>query len=898
MLVEFLKLVLPTQGYKCWVEINRHKKVTQGFVPTIEELAAKVLEINARGSDAYYALAGFATDRNRRGANAGWFKCFWADVDCGKGKPHATTEDALAAVDECCDRYSLPIPGIVKSGNGLHAYWPFYRDINRDEWLPVAERFKLLCVNEFQADPTRTADAASILRPPQTKNYKDPFNPRDVELHDLEDFYPTPIESIDSALCNNPSVSAIKKQVVNSPLPVSNSLNLGLPKTFDAEAAVAEGGRNAAVHAYACSLRRKGFSEEDTYIMALEYSQTKCAPPLSEDESRKAIASGIKFIDDLTPPAPVKEEELPKLPYGFRWKDGALYHDAKDEDGKIIPHCLSDSPLFMKGLANREGDKQENCSIMRVHSAHKGWQEFTLNMEQVYSNEWRAEVSKRGGTINSGKDKFFKTFMIESERVARKMAEITQYRQLGWKRDFTAYLAGNVLYTANGQEKAIGTPKLQAFMDFGRPRGTREGWQAPAQKFTIDGAEANLALLVASFAAPLIPFCLDAGNGGCVLSMRSEDSGYGKTPTIQAMSSVWGEMSACRVTGKYTWNRSQEELVRRCHQIQIEEEMPMNDGTVVARHMKDFTDGTSKGRLNSKGEIVGEPEYYQTILASMSNISLYDLVKLHDEPISHRIFEISPNKPPPEFLSNLGGITRDMGLNCGLAGPWFMQVVMQPKMMQWVIAQLRGVNRDDIGLTQKKYRELLKSTSADRYVVALLSAIDVTARVLNAAGILEFSVDRLMNYLLEAAKPMTVGEPEATDIPTPIKKLTRFLNMHWQNVLVVPGPHLKGQVLLELNMPKSEVFMRRERNTDTLYIDQEPLGEWCTDNKINMKKLGAELKELGVVLGTSVQMNLGGGVMGVSTGRSYCWKVNMAHDAIAHTTEIVQEGAKVYKLVQ
>ena len=66
MLVEFLKLVLPTQGYKCWVEINRYKKATQGFVPTIEELAAKLLEISARGSDAYFALAGYVTDRNRR----------------------------------------------------------------------------------------------------------------------------------------------------------------------------------------------------------------------------------------------------------------------------------------------------------------------------------------------------------------------------------------------------------------------------------------------------------------------------------------------------------------------------------------------------------------------------------------------------------------------------------------------------------------------------------------------------------------------------------------------------------------------------------------------------------------------------------------------------------------
>ena len=905
MLVEFLKSVLPTQGYKCWVEINRAKKVTQGFVPTIEELAAKVLEISARGNDAYFALGGYATDRNRRAANAGWFKCFWADIDCGEGKPHATQEDALSAIDEFCDRCPLPIPGIVKSGNGLHAYWVLDREISRAEWLPVAERFKLLCVKGFSADPTRTADAASILRPPQTRNYKDPSNPRDVELYDLADFLPSPVESIDSPSCTNPSISAVKKQGVNSPLPISNSLSSGIRQGFDPDLVVSEGGRNNAVHRCACYLRAKGFSEEETYLQGLEYSQKKCVPPLPEDEARKAIASGIAFIKATQPAPVVKDDELPKkLPHGFRWDRGALYYDAKgkDESGKDIvePHCVSDKPIFFKGLANKEAGERCHSSVMKVFDREEGWHEFVMSMEQVYSNDWRPEISKHGGTINYGKDKYFKQFMVESERIARDMPKIKQYNQLGWKNDYKSFLVGNTIFHAAGDpEKAIGTPKLQPFMNFMTPRGTLEGWQAAAQKFTMKGAEPLLAFLVASFAAPLVPFTLDAGNGGCVFSMRTEESGYGKTPTVQAVSSVWGEMSACRVTGTYTLNRIQTELVHRCHLPQIVEEMPMTDEMILSRFIKDFTNGTSKGRLNSRGEIAGEPEYFQTILMSMSNISLYELVKMHDEPMSHRIFEISPPLPPEVLLDNLGAITREMGMNCGMAGIEFMRYVMQPSVMQWVLYQLRGPKAEILGEMQAKYRKLMATVGADRYVVGLLSAMEVTAVLLNHTGILEFEVDRLMNYLLEASKWMlTAGVvlKDATPILRPIEHLTEFLNTHWQNVVLVAGPHIQYQTQIAIQLPKGEVYMRRERNTETLYIDQKPLQRWCTERRLDTRKLAAELQTIGVLKKTSVSVTLGGGVTELSTGRSYCWEVDMKHPSIAHAAEVQVAGKNVLSL--
>ena len=74
------------------------------------------------------------------------------------------------------DDTGLPEPVVTDSGGGIHAYWPFDRDIPKDEWKGYAEKFKALCLSHISMDPAVPADAARILRCPQTYNHK--FNPK------------------------------------------------------------------------------------------------------------------------------------------------------------------------------------------------------------------------------------------------------------------------------------------------------------------------------------------------------------------------------------------------------------------------------------------------------------------------------------------------------------------------------------------------------------------------------------------------------------------------------------------------------------------------------------------------------------------------------------------------
>ena len=81
----------------------------------------------------------------------------------------------MIALKVFCNVLKLPKPTVVDSGKGLHVYWALTAPITPDQWKHTATKLKQECnrLNVLlHADPSRTSDIASILRLPDTKNYK------------------------------------------------------------------------------------------------------------------------------------------------------------------------------------------------------------------------------------------------------------------------------------------------------------------------------------------------------------------------------------------------------------------------------------------------------------------------------------------------------------------------------------------------------------------------------------------------------------------------------------------------------------------------------------------------------------------------------------------------------
>lgn len=170
--------------------IDASKRVYPIIVNSIDEAITKANTFNIdKGFDVYFACAEFVTGDNRTSANALGAWGYWFDIDCGaekaaKGEGYPTKRDAKNALIEFIKNAKLPYPDfIVDSGNGLHVYFCSDAFIPKTDWLVGARKLKGLTKHYgLLVDQTRTADIASILRFPNTKNYKAPLNPKAVKV--------------------------------------------------------------------------------------------------------------------------------------------------------------------------------------------------------------------------------------------------------------------------------------------------------------------------------------------------------------------------------------------------------------------------------------------------------------------------------------------------------------------------------------------------------------------------------------------------------------------------------------------------------------------------------------------------------------------------------------------
>lgn len=188
---EFLEILLPASGYATLAVPRSSGGFIQFFYGEGEKefaaLVAKAYALDAQNKDVYFALS-TNTEKSRKGETALALKSLFLDFDIGTdpkkaGKSYATRAEGLDAITRLAGLLGLPTPMVINSGGGWHAYWPFTDEVPADQWLPVARRFKAICLAEnIRIDPAVPADRVRVLRVLGTRNHKLLNNPRPVEL--------------------------------------------------------------------------------------------------------------------------------------------------------------------------------------------------------------------------------------------------------------------------------------------------------------------------------------------------------------------------------------------------------------------------------------------------------------------------------------------------------------------------------------------------------------------------------------------------------------------------------------------------------------------------------------------------------------------------------------------
>jgi hypothetical protein len=168
----FFNRILPEKGLRCAATIS-NGVVQQQFEEDNQSLAQRVLSNDVADADSYHACATFNEPGSRKAENVAFMRSFWVDIDVGERKGYATRKDAATALLHFSADCGLLWPLVVQSGRGIHAYWIMDADMTPDEWLPVAQLLKgAMASYGLKADPSRTADPASLLRPPGTHHRK------------------------------------------------------------------------------------------------------------------------------------------------------------------------------------------------------------------------------------------------------------------------------------------------------------------------------------------------------------------------------------------------------------------------------------------------------------------------------------------------------------------------------------------------------------------------------------------------------------------------------------------------------------------------------------------------------------------------------------------------------
>lgn len=170
-MLEFFNVLWKGEGLRC-LAIKTGGTFRHQFFETNEQAEAYFATVKDGPNDVYFAPAIFS-DKRRKQDCVKSICSFWLDIDCGPNKDYATRQEGLDRLYSFLPLAGLPKPVVVCSGNGLHVYWPLSNPLSPDEWLTRAQRLKALCVmHGLKADPSRTCDSASVLRPAGSLNHK------------------------------------------------------------------------------------------------------------------------------------------------------------------------------------------------------------------------------------------------------------------------------------------------------------------------------------------------------------------------------------------------------------------------------------------------------------------------------------------------------------------------------------------------------------------------------------------------------------------------------------------------------------------------------------------------------------------------------------------------------
>ena len=931
----FLHAILPRSGLKCAVVI-KDGRPRQFFFETTQALAAAITrfdaELHGTNGAVYHGCASY-TGQGRRKADVHLVSALWLDLDAGPGKPYPDMGTALAALQQFISKTGAPAPLLVASGVGLHVYWPLARPLTRAEWEPYALGLKALCeARGLHAGPERTADCSSILRPPGTTHRKGA--PRPVLCGPIPGPYPVEmfsgLRSLAGAACSsNPGPAPRTDNPRSDPGSARGALLARLQSTFTEEpinfealtAGCAQLRRFKESHGrlpeplwYAglgvlafCSggeaVAQAWSGGHDNYSAAetrrrlervREFSgPTTCAKFQSLDAAGCAGCRGgatpldpARDLQRTRPPAPDvrgdvgqapeprSDQPIPGCP-DYCYRDGALYavSETTGKSGETVDKSVKITSFQVEVASLHTGEikKEQAFYLLRHYRPHDGWREVTLPASKMFGNTMMPAMADLGIVVHDA-GLFQKYIRDAVDHLTRKERSKMQYEQFGWKED-GRFLYGDVLFGSDSLETTAISQELRFRAQWLRPTqaGNLAAWKYAVDRLFGQGSEGMSFAILASFGAPLMRF-LEGNEGGSVMSLVTRHSGAGKSTSLAGAYTVWSSSAkAIAFTQGDTKVSKFRSLGAMCNLPLVWDEFQALDPVVVADTISTFTSGRDKMRADSTGEIIHNAAGWQTIMFTGSNKSLVEMIMSsgESEALTYRILEFPVESMGDLKPSEAARLTKQLEENAGHAGATFLAYLVQPAVLAW--AKKRMEEMADEIFAMGGFRK------EHRFWVRTLAAAGTAAIMVEKLGLISFSPDRIMRWAIQHFMGQIDGQLARESL---VPLLSRFLNAHVGETLVMPGPAQGRHPMPPIgDKPRVRVTVRVEVHGDAIYIADNTLRAFMAKNGGGYKDLLKELEAKEILLAARTPIVLSAGTE-MRSGQVWCVKIDGGHPAL------------------
>lgn len=886
---DLLSAVLSDEGWYCVVGLKKTGMPKQVFVQTLEEVEQEVDDLLAKNYDVYFACSKYETNSTRTTDNVKNIKAFWLDIDCGEGKPYETQGDGVQALKHFCDDLGLPKPTMVNSGRGVHVYWALKEAITRQQWKPIADRLKVVCYERgLYADPARTADAASILRVPETLNTKsDP--PMDVVLmcigietsheeiknilgvlEEVPEYARTQINELTKSLMGNKQsrFSTIMMKVEKDGAcpqlasAIADQESLEEPR-WRAALSIAAHCVDMEEAIHDISSKHPDYSPIATAEKAARIKGPytcdafeKINPGGCDDCPNKGkVTSPIVLGQEIVPAAPEDNVvqftaadaskpvtyTIPEYPFPyFRGRNGGVYRKSDDEDEEDAV-LIYEHDLY---VVKRMKDPQNGEVIwMRLHTPKDGVREFALPAVDLLTTEKLREKLAWFGVIAMKKQmEAIMAYIVRftKELQCREGADIMR-TQFGWTDNNRSFVIGDTEICADGDRYSPPSSYTAPLADYFIPVGSLEEWKKVISIYDMPGLEPMAFGFFTAFGGPLLKHL---NLKGALINMINNQSGTGKTTVIKAMHSVYSHPEEVMLIERDTMNV-------RLHRLGVMNNIPLGCDEITKMHPDAFSDfayaisqGRGRGRMKASENVerLNFARWADMVLSSSNASGVDKLKSLKSTPDGELMRIIEYTIPDTNVLTKeeADEIFPKLYANYGHAGRIYIRDLVCN--LEERIKEVKDIQL----LIDRK----IGFTNRERFWSGVAACNIAGAMFARRLGLIDIDIGRVFKWLVKEFTQMR------QEIKPPASSYASVIGEYWneqrQNTLVINDEIDKrtGVELLPILEPRGELTVRMEPDTQKLFIITKKFREYCSKNQITLKDLLNALTAEGVYVGT------------------------------------------------